>query len=250
MLNTRMLLMLQNRIVLITLCYALFFGVSTTGLFASESQDDQSDAGWRTFKDRNNLFTVQHPSNWTASAPTESSGPVDVVFSAPVPEADKLTEIEFIQYAQPSVFNSAQESLEAEINSLQNDPTVTKFEIERPVECSSYNLSGLPACSYIYEIASTDGGNLAIMAVDALAPDGTEYEVYYKASFDLFENFLPTAGKMIESFQLTGNNSAAADFSLGGEGFSLNDTTTATNTTGSPPNANSSNDEDFSLSRE
>lgn len=243
--------MLQIRIILLTLCSALFFGVSIPGLVASESQEDgQPAVTWKSFKDRNNLFTVQHPSNWTASAATESSGPIDVVFSAPVPEADKLTEIEFIQYAQPSVFNSARESLEAEINSLQNDPTVTKFEIERPVECSSYNLSGLPACSYIYEVASTDGGNLAVMAVDALAPNGTEYEVYYKASFDLFENSLPTAGKMIESFQLTGNNSAATDFSLSGEGFSLNDTTTTTaNATGSPLNANSSNDEDFSLSK-
>jgi hypothetical protein len=88
------------------------------------------------------------------------------------------------------------------------------------------------------------------MAVDALAPDGIEYEVYYKASFDLFEDYLPTAEKVIESIQLTGNNSAATDLSLGGEGFSLNDTTTAANTTGSPPNVNSSNDEDFSLGRE
>jgi hypothetical protein len=247
--------MLQNRIALITLCSSLFFGVNTPVLFASGSQGDEQPAvSWKTFKDRNNLFTVQYPSNWTVSglAEAEIAGPVDVLILAPVTDENDVAEIEFIQYTERSIFNTPQEALESEINSLQNDPTVTKFEIERPVECSSYNLSGLPACGYIYEVASTDGGNLAVMAVDALAPDGTEYEVYYRASFDLFEDILPTAGKVIESIQLTGNNSAATDFSLTGEGFSLNDTnaTTTANTTGSPPNASSSNDEDFSLSRE
>jgi hypothetical protein len=81
------------------------------------------------------------------------------------------------------------------------------------------------------------------MAVDALTPNGTEYEVYYRASFDLFKHYLPNAEYMIKSFQLTGDGSAATDFSLREEGFSLNDTATSTNITG----ANSSNDDDFSL---
>jgi hypothetical protein len=244
--------MLQIRVVLIGLCSALLVGVAIPGLFASESQDDEQPVTWKTFKDRNNLFTAQYPSNWTVSglAEGEIAGPIDVLFLAPVTNETDVAEVEFIQYTEPSIFSTPQEALDSEITGLQNDPTVTKFEIERPVECSSLNLSGLPACSYIYEIASTDGGNLAVMAVDALAPDGTEYEVYYRASFDLFEDLLPTAEKVIESFQLTGNNSAATDFSLKGEGSSLNDTTTAANATGSPPNANSSDDEDFSLSRE
>jgi hypothetical protein len=245
--------MLQNRIALITLCSALFFGVNTPVIFASGSQGDEQPAvTWKTFKDRNNLFTVQYPSNWTVSgvAEAEREGPIDVLILAPVTNETDVAEINFIQYTQPSIFNTPQEALESEITTLQNDPTLTKFEIERPVECSSHNLSGLPACSYIYEVASTDGGNLAVMAVDALAPDGTEYEAYYKASFDLFEDLLPTAERVIESIQLTANASAATDFS--GEDFSLNDTnaTTTANITGSLPNVSSSNDEDFSLSRE
>ena len=242
--------MVLNKIILITLCSALFFGLSTPVLFANGSQEEQPAVTWKTFKDRNNLFTLQYPPNWTVSdvLEAEREGPIDVLILAPVTNETDVAEINFIRYTQPSIFNTPQESLESEITTLQNDPTLTKFEIERPVECSS-NLGGLPACSYIYEVASTDGGNLAVMAVDALAPDGTEYEAYYRASFDLFEDLLPTVERVIESIQLTGNASAATDFSLRGEGFSLNDTTTATNTTGSPPNANSSNDEDFSLSQ-
>lgn len=97
----------------------------------------------------------------------------------------------------------------------------------------------MPACSYIYEIQSTLGSgypNQAILAVDALADDGTEYEAYYYASYDLFEHFLPTAESMIKTFQTTGSNTSTSDFSLGG----------GSNTTGQP-STNSSSEDDFSF---
>ena len=73
------------------------------------------------------------------------------------------------------MFRTAQEAVDVEINALQNDPTVTKMEIERPIECSRYTLNGLPACSIIYEVGNTDGTNFAMMIVDALATNGTGY---------------------------------------------------------------------------
>jgi hypothetical protein len=257
--------MLQNRIAIIALCFAFFAGIGTTSIFASESQQsDQPQITWKTFKDRTNLFSVQHPSNWAPSGAAEAVGPIDIIFFAPIPASGKKAQIEFIQYPQPSLFKTSKEALESEINTLQNDPTVTKFEIERPVECQTYTLNGLPACSVIYEINSTEGGSLAVMIVDALASNGTEYEVYYHASFDLFEHFLPTVKNMVESFQVTGSDSATTDFSLRDGSFSLNDTTTSdfsprneslflndtttsTNITGDPPSTNSSNDDNFSL---
>jgi hypothetical protein len=144
--------MLKNRGVLITLCLTLLVSISESSFFASGSQEDKQPAVWKTFKDRNNLFTVQYPSNWTPGgvAEAEKAGPIDILFFAPVTEADQVAEIEFMQYSQSSPFNTPQESLESEINRLQNDPTVTKFEIEQPIECQTYNISGLQACSYIY----------------------------------------------------------------------------------------------------
>jgi hypothetical protein len=189
------------------------------------------------------LFTVQYPSNWTVSnvAIDERSGPIDIVFFAPVKGAEDTAELEFIQYSDLSVFNTAQESLESEIIGYDNDPTLAKFEIERPIECQKYTLNGLEACSYIAEMNSQDE-KFAVLAVDAVAPDGTEYEAYYRGSFNLFESFLPTVENMIKSFKATGTDSAAAtdDFSLND---SLNDTSTSTNPTG----LDQSDDEDFSL---
>ena len=257
--------MLLNPIIM-TLCLALLLAFGTDAAFASSSEDgdddddnnsqgeensqneqtqqpsqntQQSQATWRTFNDREGLFTAQYPSNWTPGgvAEADSSGPIDVVFFAPVSAPDEVAEVEFIQYAQPSVFSTSREALESEINTLQNDPTVTKFEVERPLECEMYTLNGLPACSIIYEIASPDG-QLALMIVDALANDGTEYETYYRASFDLFNHYLPTAENMIKSFQTTGSNASITNFTLSGSAGS-------SNTTGQQSTNLSSND--FSL---
>jgi len=231
--------MLQNGIMIIS-CLILLVATFTTSTFGSQSQEDKKpEVNWKNFKSRDNLFTVQYPSNWTPSTVRESerSGPIDIIFTSPGSNEDKWTEVEFIQYDALSAFNSANESLGSEISGLQNDASLTKFQIERPLECSKYTLNGLQACSYIYEVGSKAEGNFAAAAVDALSGDGTEYEVYYKSTFDSFKQFLPTFEKMLKSFKTTGNNSAIADFSLDDKGItSLN----ATNTT-------SSNDDDFSL---
>lgn len=246
-----------------TLCLVLLLGFGTHTAFASSSDDNGDDNGdddnsqdeessqngqpqqsqviWKTFKDREGLFTVQYPSNWTPQGVVEAerNGPIDVSFSSPGSTDTTGADIEFIQWAQPSVFSTPKESLEQEITDLQNDPTVTKFEIERPIECSKYTLNGLPACSYIYEIDSTEGSPLAIMAVDALASNGTEYEVYYRSEFNLFEYFLPVVENMIKSFQTTGSTVSTPGFSLGNN--------SSPNITGQQSTRPSSED-DFSLS--
>jgi hypothetical protein len=255
--------MLLNPI-LMTLCLVLLLGFGTYTAFASSSDDDEDDEDsqdeessqngqpqqlqpnqppqvtWKTFKDRESLFTVQYPSNWTPQGVVEAerAGPIDILFFSPGATNDADADIEFSQWAQPSVFGTPKEALEQEIIDLQNDPTVTKFEIESPIECSKYTLNGLPACSIIYEINSAEGGPLAIMIVDALAPNGTEYEVYYRSDFNLFKHFLPVIEYMIKSFQTTGSTASTSDFSLSNSG--------SPNATGQQSTRPSSED-DFSL---
>ena len=148
-------------------------------------------------------------------------------------------EIDIYQYGSKSAFNSAQESLESEISNSQNDPTLTKFEIEQPIECIKYTLNGIQACSYIYETNSKDGGHLVTMSVDAMLNDGTEYEVYYKADTKSFKKYLPIAEEMLMSFKTTDNNSANSGVIEG------NDTITDLNITNTT--TSSSSDDDFSL---
>ena len=246
--------MLLNPIV-IALCLVLLLGLGTDIMFASSSNDDDDDdsqdeessqnaqpqqsppnqPSWKTFKDRAGLFTVQYPSNWSPSGiqDPELAGPIDIAFFSPGSTETTGADVRFTEYAQHSIFSTPKESLEQEITDLQNDPTVTKFEIESPVECSKYTLNGLPACSYIYEIDTTEGPPLAIMAVDALAPDGAEYEVYYHSDFASFKYFLPVVEQMIKSFQTTGNTTSAPDLQ--------------SSNSGSPNTQQRSSSDDFSL---
>lgn len=216
----------QMRFMVVISIYALLVCLSTNYVFASQSQDDdEPPVTWKKFQDRNNRFTVQHPSNWTPSGVQEPQGPIDILFWSPGSDEDSGAYANFVQWTDQSLFRTAQEALDAEISSLQNDGTLTKFEIERPIECSRYTLNTLPACSVVYEIGNPDGTNFAMMIVDALATNGTEYEVYYRSDFESFEHFLPTVEIMIESFRTTGSEPAGADFSLG-DGNSTNQSDT------------------------
>lgn len=210
--------MFLNRIAVMISVFSLLVGLDTTSVYGSASQeDDQSQVTWEIFKDRNNLFTIQYPSNWAPSGVAESEryGPIDVVFSAPGSGPDTFAHVEIVQYEQQSPFTTSKQAIESAIGFSQNDPAHTKFEIERAIECSLYTLNGLEACSVIYEARGPEEGNYAGLSVDALAPDGTEYTVFYTASFDVFEHFLPVAENMIKSFQVTANGSPGSDFSLG-----------------------------------
>ena len=90
------------------------------------------------------------------------------------------------------------------------------------------------------EIRTTEGPPLAIMAVDAVASDGKEYEVYYHSDFKSFKHFLSVAESMIKSFRTTEGGSNVTDFSLSGP-------TGSSNITGQQ-STNSSGEDDFSLS--
>ena len=76
------------------------------------------------------------------------------------------------------------------------------------------------------------------MAVNALATDGTEYEVYYKSEFDSFKHFLPTVEYIIGSFRTTGSEPVTDFFLESGNN---------TNQSDNRPMKPGTQDDDFSL---
>lgn len=217
----------------------------------SDSQNEttqQSKVTWKTYSDGKGLTTVKYPSNWVPTNVLESLlGPVDLRFSYPDDNTSKA-EVDVVQYAEPSVFKPTDEHIYTlneplywEISGNANLSTVTKFEIEQPIECQKFTLNGLPACSVIYEIhdLATSPKELVVLAVSAVDPDGTEFRAHYTASFDLFKHFLPTAEYMIKSFQTTEPHPKPKDFSLSSSNGSSNIPGQATN---------SSSSSDFTLS--
>lgn len=232
----------QRRVLILTAMTMMIFTCYSFTNLTLAFQGLSNEPVWKIFKDRNNLFTVQYLSDWIPNYAPESAkaGPIDIYFDSPDYSDVSGVTIEFIEYDAKSAFNSARESLEAEINHHKNDQALSKFEVEQPIECSKYILNGIQACSYIYEIRD-ENGNSAVIAVDAISDDGTEYESYYLSSFNSFKQYVPIFDKMIKSFQTIENSLVTPDFIPDNE--SIDNLNATSNTT----NGTSSGEDDFTL---
>jgi hypothetical protein len=68
--------------------------------YGSQSQETEDSAvTWKAFEDRNNLFSVQYPSNRLPSGVKEEmqSGPIDMLFFTPSADENSGASVEFIQ---------------------------------------------------------------------------------------------------------------------------------------------------------
>ena len=184
-------------------------GEETTSLVEELTSADYP-VEWKTFTDREALFTVEYaPYNMrpVAVPEEEKAGPIDIEFvvNAPkeaVEELDAWGGITFTQYAEKSVYNTAREELQSVITANIQDPGLTNFEIIAPLECEIFTLNGLPACSYGYHAISPDTGSWWGLEVEAVAADGTDYNAAYLGNpQDLFLFYLPDVKRMIESFK-------------------------------------------------
>jgi hypothetical protein len=213
-----------------------YFSADTLDAFNPGTESNKSD--WKTFKDRNNLFTIQYPSKWTPSYTGEllKAGPIDIFFDSLGSTEEKGPQIHFIQYDAKSAFNSANDTLESELNMYKDDPAMPGFQIKSPIECVKYTLNGIQACSsiYVYNNGKVPQG---VLAVDSISSDGTEYEAYYFSDRDSFKKDSPIFEEMLTSFKTIDNNSMASNVLSG------NETITDLNTT----NTTKSSDDDFSL---
>jgi hypothetical protein len=178
--------------------FLIFF--NTTNVFAQNG--DGNGVTWKTFNDRDRLFTINYPSNWYPSSVPEPLGPIDIDFFY------KGKEYAWINiFARESIFTNVSDvmdswSYEAESN----------YELERTVECQKYTINGEPACSRIVSYKDpdtnpdTNSGYLAVLTVIAIDNNkGLEYIFTFMASLDVFKTFLPVAEYMVESFKVTGN---------------------------------------------
>jgi hypothetical protein len=165
---------------------------------------------WKTFEDRDGLFTVQYPENWRPVAinETERAGPIHMRFEANMSpnemREDTWASIEFIQFADKSVYKTAEEEQQSVIDLNENDPELLDFVVQQPTECERYSLNDLRSCSYLYGARSEESGTWYGLEVEAVADDGTDFNVHYMGKpVYSFEYWNPEVDRMIESFQTT-----------------------------------------------
>lgn len=152
---------------------------------------------WKTFKEKNDLFTMKYPSNWFPSKAGNEEYPslLEMDFSYTGGRSD-IASVSVI--ADESVFTNLSDLMDSFAASLSSE-----FDIVQPVECNKYIVKGLPACSITSTYKQTElPGNPTIKETDIVIIDefGVQYILIYGASKNLYDDFLPVAEEMIKSF--------------------------------------------------
>lgn len=191
-----------------------FLSLMTLMLVLSQPQVYASDnAKWKTFKDKNGVFTIQYPSNWSPLKTDEEGDEEEEEYTSLINVAftyqGKGTSFAVINlFAETeSLFTNITDKIDSASATKQN---YEKYKVIQPVECGKYTLNQLNACSLIEEFRLEEIEGFSTrplvnqLTVGAIDDDGTEFLIIYTASQKQFDDYLPDAGDMIKSFETTG----------------------------------------------
>jgi len=179
----------------------MFLIFSGTQVYAGEQ------VKWKTFNEKNGVFTIKYPSNWIPQKTPEFEGveitspiAMNFIYSGSGSSGAILTIT-----ADESIFTNATDSIDA---IYAYGESLSKYKLVEPMECGNYVINGVSACSTIlsYKNAELPGkpvvNELDVVTIDE---DGVQYVIGYVATKNLFDELLPVAQEMIKSFSVTGN---------------------------------------------
>lgn len=150
------------------------------------------------------MFTIKYPSNWVAgkySQPQDAPNTVDNYFYY----AGKGSSFALLQVRiEDSVFSNVTDLMDSFASNLQNEP---KYKLIQQVECSKYMIKGQAACSQIvnYKLTTSPVKPFVKELTVATIGDNVQYSLFYRATKDLYDRFLPVANEMIRSYNVTGS---------------------------------------------
>lgn len=162
---------------------------------------------WKTFTEKNGLFTIKYPSNWIPKNIHDLEG-VEVSFPISMffhywGGGYSVAQISII--AEESLFTNATDSVDSLIATAKSSP---KYKLLEPIECEKYMINGISACSAITSNKNVElpgkpmVNNLDIVAIDE---EGIEYGIGFMSTKDLYDHFLPVVEEMVGSFNVTGH---------------------------------------------
>lgn len=157
---------------------------------------------WKTFKDKNGIFTIKYPSNWSPIKPTtESPAPIDIYFF----HAERGSFVTLTLYADESILSSNVDLMDSY---LAYDQSEQNYRLIQPTECEKYMVNTIKVCSAIdtFRLTTVDSKPMITQLImGGIDSEGVEYGVTYRATPDLFDDFLPVAEELIGSLNVTGN---------------------------------------------
>lgn len=96
--------------------------------------------------------------------------------------------------------------MEGATNDLQYD--IPNFSLEEGIECETYALSGNQACSILFTRTLDYTAELELAVMQVYTVKGNNgWILAYMATPNDFDNYLPIANQMIDSFQILDTSS-------------------------------------------
>lgn len=173
---------------------------------------------WKTFKEKNGLYTIKYPSNWIPQKIDEYEGvevnspiAMNFIYSGSGTSGALIT----ISADESILTNTTDliDSIYAYADSLSN------YKLVEPMECGKYMINRINACSTVLSFKNTElpgkpmVNELDIVTIDE---DGVQYIIGYTATKDLYDDFLPVVEEMVKSFSVTGSIQSTDDESTSG----------------------------------
>ncbi|WP_415311988.1 hypothetical protein [Candidatus Nitrosocosmicus sp. FF01] len=178
-----------------SIIFALTLSITFTIPFFGQSH---AQVTWETFEEKNGVFSIQIPSNWNFEE---------------IPDAEKLASIDYM-----FVYESGRDSfawVELMINKTTNLNTSSiaesylsqyqqfdDFNLLEPIECDTYTLNEVPACSFLSSIQLEGEQRRNVLNVVSVTPDGIQTEVVFITSSNIYESFLPVGEYIINSLTI------------------------------------------------
>jgi hypothetical protein len=105
---------------------------------------------------------------------------------------------------EDSVLSNVTDLMDSFAANLQNEPN---YKLIQQIECSKYMIKDQAACSQIviYKLTTSPVKPLVKELTVATIGDDVQYSLFYRATKDLYDHFLPVAKEMIRSYNVTGS---------------------------------------------
>jgi len=173
----------------------------TTQIYAAEN------VKWKTFKEKNGLYTIQYPSNWVPQKIDEYEGvEVNTPIAMTFIYSGRGTSGAFISIAaDESILTNTTDLIDSFYAYAESLP---KYKLLEPMECGKYMINGINACSTVLSYKNTELPGKPIvneLDIGTIGEDGAQYIIGYTATKDLFDDFLPVVEEMVKSFTVTGS---------------------------------------------
>ncbi len=170
----------------------------SVGLSISFFGQSYAQVTWNTFEEKDDLFSIQIPSNWNVEEIPEAEklGPINYIFRY-VDKGNSFAWIELIISKDSD--SDASSVAESYISYYQQ---FDDFALLKPIDCDTYTLNDAPACSLLSSQQLEGEQRRNVLNVVSVTPDGVQTDAIFITSNNIYDAFLPVGEYIIKSLDI------------------------------------------------